>query len=299
MSRIPTIIDRPDGVVEGVNLKRLNELPYFLCTNIPNGAVVLVANQSSDPIVGSISGEGPIQIVGLCAQRTGACLIMMQIQDGQTIRGLMNKSCHVDTIFGQYLNGAGVNCRRPYPLGEALYVDEQRQVIFIATDISNATNSFRPEMVAQRMLSRIIDPTVKQARAKMDKRQYLTLPYFYTFDTGQQVLTAGQTVTATITVGQDSHFDLMQISAISTGVFDFDIVNIATGESIISGPQATNFPLSSNLITGQGGFPFRFHEPRFIELGTKLQVTLVDRSGAGNTIFLTLGGRALSDRMWQ
>ncbi|NDQ57333.1 MAG: hypothetical protein GZ088_09710 [Acidipila sp.] len=295
MPRIPTIIDAPDGTIRGVNIKRLAEIPYFLLGNTPNNIISMLANQSSEPVSMSISGEGPAQLFHLAAERLAPCKIMIQIQDGQGVRALMNKACHVDTIFGNY----NAN-NRPYTLPEALYLDEQRQVIITATDISGADNTFRPSLDAQRLLTRLADHDLSRARAKMEKRQYLSLPSFYTLDNGSSVIAANGTNVETITVGQESHFDLVQITAVSTGVFDMEIVNISTGESMTDGPLAQSFPISSNLCSSaSAGFPFKFHEPLFVELKSKLQITLTDRSGAPNTVFVTFGGSNLADRMWQ
>jgi hypothetical protein len=299
-NKFPTIIDNPDGSVAAVNLKRLAEMPYFLCSNSPNNIMQIPASQSVGPLIMSISGEGPAEIHSLACNRLAACKILLQIQDGQTQRALMNRACHVDTIFGNYDTTTGGKKQfRPYPLAEALYIDEQRAVVIIASDLSGAANTFRPCLQAHRMLTRIADVDLSRARARMDQRQYLTLPYFYTFDDGSILVPAGTTVQAEITIGQDSHFELFQISAVATSpLFDINIQDIGTGEAIVDGPQGNTFPISGNLMTGTAGFPFRFHEPRFINLHSKLLVTITDRSGADNTLFLTLSGRALADRMW-
>jgi hypothetical protein len=294
MSRIPTIIDNPDGSIRAVNLKRLNEMPYHLLSNVPDNVMQVPAQGSSQPTIMSISGEGPAQIHGFASENfDDRLLILIQIQDGQSIRALMNRACHVNTIFGNYKPN-----NKAYPLAEALYVDEQRGIIITATDFSAAANTFRPDFLTARFLTRIADPSMEKVRSRMEQRQYLSLPGFLTLDNGKSVLAAGGTNMETITVGQDAHFEIFQITAFSDGVFDFNIVDLDTGESLIEAPLSANFPISSNLITGTAGFPFRFHEPRFCELRSKMGVTLTDRSGAPNTVFFTLGGRSLADRMW-
>jgi hypothetical protein len=293
MGSTPTILSRPDGTVDRVNLARLNSLPYWLLSNVPNNAVAMVANQPSNPTIMSISGEGPAQVYSLACKRTAPCLVLLQIEDGQSITALMNRSIHVDALFGNF----NAN-NRPYPLPEALFMDETRAIVLTATDISGADNSITPNMLVQRMLNRIADPNLALARARMDKKQYMSKPFFYALDNGSSVLTPGGTNIETITIAGDAHFDLFQISAVSTGVFDMQVINIATGESLIDAPQGGTQAISSNLLTGNAGFPFKFHEPRFFEINSKLQVTLTDRSGGGNTVFLNFAGRALADRMW-
>jgi hypothetical protein len=291
---VPTILSRPDGTVERVNLKRLNALPYWLLPNVPNNIVQMLANQSSNPTILSISGEGPAQINSFACNRTAPCLVLLQIEDGQNIQALMNRSIHVDALFGNFNANS-----RPYPLPEALFLDETRSIVLTATDISGSNNQIATNMLAQRMLTRFVDNDLAIARARMDKRQYLTMPFFYALDNGSSVLTPGGTNVETVTIASDSHFDLFQISAVANGVFDMQVINIATGESIIDAPQGATQAISSNLLTGgAAGFPFKFHEPRFFEINTKLQVTLTDRSGSGNTVFLCFGGRNLADKMW-
>jgi hypothetical protein len=297
-------MDRPDGVVTGVNLKRINEMPYFLCTNVPRNVAVVTANQSSPPIPMSVSGEGPAMVHGLSAHRfptapavypnvTSIARVFLQIQDGGQMRGLMNAACHIDTIFGNYLSG-----NKSYPLPEALYIDETRALHAIITDISGVQNNVRLVAETQRMLTRIPDHNLTRARDRMEKRQYLSMPYFYALDNAFTVLAGGGTNTESITISRDHHFELFQITAVSTGEFSMNIINQTVGESLIDAPQGTNYALSSRLLTGSASFPFRFHEPRFLELGSKLIVTLTDLSGAPNTVYLTLGGRAIADRLW-
>jgi len=393
MPRIPTIIDKEDGTVIGVNLKRIAEMPYFLLTNNPANNIAVPGRQSSPPIVMSVSGEGPAQIHSFSAERhanvaaTGAQLVypnggvdvarvFLQIQDGQSIRGLMNGAAHIDTIFGRYANGAatiagavfaasivtvttaaahgfgigqmvsisgvtpnGYNGQfiilsvpstitftyrlgtdpgafvaggtaavwaRPYPLPEALYIDEQRHVTATITDLAGPfpaaldRNNIRLNMHTQRLLTRQVDLNLSRVRARMEKRQYMALPYFYILDNGNSVIAAaGGTNTETITIGQDHHFEIFQITAVSNGPFSINIVNTSTGESLVDGPLGSNFNVPSGVSIGNASFPLRFHEPRFIELRSKLIVTLTDLSNAANnTIWLTLGGRALADKMW-
>jgi len=293
MSRMPTLIESPrrDGSIIAVNRRRLNEMPYFLLTNPPNNSVALLANQASPMQVCTISGEGPAQIVSLAHEKTGVCRVFLQIQDGQIQRGLMNGACHIDTIMG---TGA-----QPYPLAEALYIDELRSLQCSFTDISGAGNAVRVMALATRYLTQQADPSLERIRKRMDARQYISMPYWYTLDNGPVVVGAGATVQQTITVGQDHHFQLFQMSAVSTGLFDINIVDTQRGESLISAPQDVNYAIGSELIIGNGNFPFRFHEPRLVQVGQRLVVTLTDRTGAPNTIHLTLGGRALAVRMWR
>lgn len=293
MSRIVSLIEDPTmtGRILGINQKKVAEMPFFLLTNDPENAVVIPASQSVPMKVMTISGEGPASVVSLAHQKTGDMLIFMQIQDGQTQFGLMNQPVHIDTVVGSGL--------QPYRLPEALYLDELRSLQVTFTDISAVANEVRLLALANRMLSQQVDTTLNRIRKRMEARQYLSIPYWYTFDGGAQVIGAGATVQATITVGQDHHFQIFKMAVQSTGLFDIDIVDSQKGESIITAPNGVHYPIGSDLILGNGNFPFVFHEPRLVQVGQRLIVTMTDRSAAPNTVFLTLGGRAVKLRMWQ
>lgn len=299
MGKTLTIFDAPDGRVIAVNRKRLAEMPYFLLTNPPNNSVAIAANQASLQSVMTLSGEGPAQITAFAAQRTGACLVMLQMQDGMTMRGLMNGAVHIDTIFGNTA-GAPLPGFQPFYLPEALYIDELRSLVVTFTDLSGAANAVRLNMLSSRYLPLLVSPDIEAVRQRLEEKQYVSMPYFYTLDQGDVTLAASATGQFPITVGQDHHFQIYKMMAISDAAFDINIVDTSTGESIIDSPNDGNFPISSNLIMGNANFPFIFHQPRLVQVGQRLLVTLVNRDTLNpNRIFLTLGGRALADRMWR
>jgi len=293
MPKMPTLIESPrrDGSIVAVNRRRIAEQPYFLLTNVPNNSVPILANQSSTVQVMGVSGEGPAQIVSFGHEKTGTARVFLQIQDGRTQRGLMNGACHIDTIMG--------TGRQPYFLPEALYIDELRSLLVTFTDISAAANAVRFSALCTRFNTQQVDPTLERIRKRMEQRQYLSVPYWYTLDAGPVVVGAGLTVQQAITVGQDHHFQIMQMSAVSTGLFDINIVDSQRGESLISAPQDQNYAIGSELILGNANFPYKFHESRLVQTGQRLIVTLTDRSGAPNTVNLTLGGRAIAVRLWR
>lgn len=300
MARIPTLIESPerDGRIVAVNRARLNEIPYWFLTNQPNNQVTVPANQASTMQIMTLSGEGPMRLISWGHQKTAAMRVFLRVQDGETPRGLMNGSCHIDTIFG--------NGQQPFFLPEALYLDELRSMQATFTDISGAPNAVRISMLGSKFLTQQVDPTTERIRKRLESRQYISMPYFYTLDEatpdqgGGFQIPAGATVQSTITVGQDHHFQIFTLSAVSTDPrFDIDILDISRGESIVQAPSDSHYPIQAELLLGTGNFPFRFHEPRLIQVGQKLLVTLTDRSGAPNTVNLTLGGRALALRMWR
>ena len=293
MSRIQTLIESPsrDGSIVGVNPKRLLELPYHLLTNRPNNFVTVAANQASPMQVMSVSGEGPAQIVSFAHEKTQDVRVLLQLQNGNEITSLMNGACHIDTIMG--------NAGQPYYLSEALYIDELRSLQITYTDISGLGSSVLTMANCKRYLTQTADPTLTKVKMRMNQRQYLSMPYWYTLDQGPVTLANGETLEATITVGQDHHFEIFSLSRVSTGRFNINIVDQSTGESLISAPQDRNYPIGDEILFGTGNFPFRFHEPRMIQVGQRLLVTLVNRVAGNNTIHMTMGGRADALRLWR
>lgn len=293
MGRIQTLIPNKQqpGAIIGVNPKRLQELPYYLLTNQPHNEVVVAGSLASPMRVMMISGEGPGQLVSFAHEKTQDMKVFLQIQDGSSMRGLMNGSVHIDTIAG---TGA-----QPYYLPEALYIDEKRALLATFTNITTEEGSIRFVARTKRLLSPSADPGLVFVRQRMENRQYLSNTYWYTLDEGAVTLAQGETLNTTITVGQQHHFDIFKLSRVSTGRFNIDIVDTARGESIISGPLDVHYPIGDEILFGTGNFPFTLHEPRMVEVGQKLLVTLVNRHNDDNTIYLTLGGRAVKIQMWR
>jgi hypothetical protein len=290
-SRINTLIEAQDGSIIGIARDKQYEKPFSLLTNPPYNKVDMAASQPSTVVAMGVSGAGPLEISQLSCRRTAACLCQLIVEDGQTSRTLMNVQQHVDNIFGD----AG----RPYFLPETLMIDELRALNASFLDLSGSANSIWVAAHAARYLQIQNDPRLSMMRRRMETRQYLSLPYFYGFDNTYAQLTASAAQDQVITIANDHHFEIHTIQAVATGPFTLNIVDVAQKESIISGPSGVDFEIDSGLICGTAQYPFKLHEPRMIFSGQKLVVSLTDLSGQANTIFLTLGGRAIATRMWR
>lgn len=309
MSRLQTLINASNGEVLGVNPKRLAEFPYMLLTNQPRNAVTVPAQQGSPPLTMSLSGEGPAEMLAIGRQNIidGANVVdsamraFFQIQDGQTQRGLMNGAVHLNTISGQ--NGL------PYRMPEALYMDELRSVIATFTNLNTTlANEVRPLIHGRRFVAQQVDVDLSRIRARMDRRQYLSSPYWYTLDGGPVTINAGATSQQAITVGQDHHFEIHTFSAVvqeavgdGAGTFNWtiNIIDMAKGESLIDAPQSTSRQIDGNLIFGTGTFPMKVDFPILVLRGVRLLLTITNNHINPLTFHLTLGGRALADRMWK
>jgi hypothetical protein len=290
-SRINTLIEGLDGAILGIARDKQYEKPFSLLTNPPYNKVEMVANQTSTVLAMAVSGSGPLEISQLACKRTGACLAQLIVEDGQTQRVLMNVQQHIDNIFG---DGG-----RPYYLPETLIVDELRALNAAFLDISGSANAVWPVAHAARYLQIQNDPRLVMMRRRMESRQYLSLPYFYGLDNTFKTLSAGGTANEVITIANDHHFEIHTIQIQSSDSFKLNIVDVAQKESIISGPSGVDYEVEYSLISGNGQYPFKLHEPRMIFAGQKLVVSMTELSGKSNTVYLTLGGRAIATKMWK
>lgn len=263
-------------------------------TNQPNNAVILAANQASSLIPMTVNGDGPAEVVAFSQDSTGAALIMMTVVDGQMgNQKLMNTAIHMGTIFG---SGA-----LPYRLPESLLVDEGRSIRASFTNLTAVQNSVRPLGQSDRGLRIIADPKMERQTLRMRRRQFLSLPYFYTFDQlGYAQLNAGVTASFPISIEETAHFELHTLTAVATDpAWDLNIVDTTKSESLMDGFGSENFPIPSALIVGTANFPWKLHEPRFFSASSKLVVQITNRAAIQNRIYLTLGGRRLSGLIWK
>lgn len=286
-----TLVVDKNGSVRAANLRKLDEFPFFLVPNRPNNAIGLAAYGTGDQVYSmAVSGEGPAKVYGLSLASTSVFKVKLLIAEGDRQRYICNTAIHSGTVFG--------TGQLPYPFPEELYIDELRQLFLEVSDLSGAANTLYPVAVGSRVTSEIIDPTLAAARKRQNDKQFISVPYFYTFDDGSATLTANQSIEKVITISPESHFWLRQLSYASTGRFSIDIIDANKGESLISAPQGTHYNLPADLILGSNIYPYTFSEPVLVMTKQQILVKITDLSGSANTVYLTLGGRALADRMW-
>lgn len=309
-SRIKTLIEAPDasGRILGVNKKRLNEYPVLLDNNPSSNVQVATSNGMKIPMLASspsvptiirVSADGPVIVHALGIETLGAATCMLQLQDGRDNTTMMSSAINVACMFGSQ--------GTPLYLPEALYLDERRALTAIFTDISGSANYARPIFHSAKYTEVQADPTMERLKARMGERQYLTMPYFYTFKpsfvqnipAGMSRVLANATNYEEINIGTDHYFELFGISCTSTGLFGLNIVEADNGDSLIDSINGTNYAVASSCICGNGNFPFKFHESRLFHPNTKLTVTLTDLSGSDNNVAIALIGRIVATQMKQ
>jgi hypothetical protein len=300
--RSKTILTDKAGVPIAADKNRLYEIPFILGTNTPSAQVPLavasggVGGDNQGVAEMRVSGEGPVQVTQLTAYRNVAtnkeCLVQLLIRDGTEQYAIMNAPVHIDTIFGSR--------GEAYPLPEALYIDENRTLSASFYDLTGTptTNYARISAQAGKYTRLRDDPKRAVVEKRLQRDQMIAVPYFYTFDSSKVVLTALQALNRDVSISPIHNFEIHQLSAVSTGTFSMDIVDVAKGESIINAPQNTSYKLPDTLMFGDNQHPFRFHEPIMTFGGQRLQISIQDTSGSANTVYITLAGRAIKVRQW-
>lgn len=293
LQRWPTLLtskSRP-GVVEGINLKRLYEFPFWLTTDQPNNSVTVPANGTATLLAMRASNIGPCIVSALGVRATGAALVALQIMDGQTPQTLMNQPIHSGAILG--------SGTLPYILREPIYIDETRNMMTTFTDISGSSNTIRLVAASARHTSSRYDPGLKLIRKRMAERQFLTCPFWYTTDQGAVALTALGTANVGISIAPDHHFLLHQMSLVATSrALNIELIDTTKGKSLIDGVGQRGYEISANLLFGDNNYPYIFPEPILFEGGTKIQVNMTDRSNATNTVYLALHGQIIRKYAW-
>ncbi len=295
IGRFPTLIQKQGGEILGLNKNRLYETPFFLMPNPPNNEVASAAARSSTEASMRLSGEGPMQLslLGVNPNTPGGdgVLVRLYTRDGNQPVMLSNVPIHIATMFGR-----GGNM---YRLPEALYVDEDRglAVVFTNLDGGNAAAT-RICAVGAKYAKLQADPSLKRVKQRLKDSQFDSMPYWYGMDQVKAVQTAYQSTQYQVTIDGSHNFEIFQFSYSSTGTFSLDIVDLTKNESIIQAPRGTHYEIPNLLLCGNGKHPYRLSEPVIIFGGQRLLVSITDTSGSANTIYLTLGGRALKVRKW-
>jgi len=286
-----TLINAPDGRVIGVNKRMLDFLPFTILTNAPETSVTVPVNITKGPISLTFSGEGPAQIVSFAKQQTGDTKVFLRMQEGRIIRPLMNGAVHINTLFGRG--------NTPYPLPEALYVDELRRLFVEFQNIAGVSVAVRMAAGCFRATSVEADPTLLMSRKRQDFQQFLSFPYWYTPDEGVIVLTGTTEFEKTITISGSHHFQLMQLMAVSDAAFDVNIIDMNTGEALIQAPLGNTHLVAGETLFGDANYPYCLMTPRLFQTGQKILLKIKNRVAGTNNVYVTLGGRAIADRMWR
>jgi hypothetical protein len=237
-------------------------------------------------------------------KRYDVCLLQLATRDGVSSPTLMNNWIHRDCLAGSQ--------GQPYPLPDALYADETQALNATFQDISgvsvnaNLGNGGQLTMSAAKYSQLQSDPKIQRIRQRLQNKQMLSLPYWFTFDSGFVTLEPFGYQEAVITIPEDSHFEIHQLSyafgpGVTGGQFAVNIVDLAKGESIINAPSGRNYMIPYQLLFGQNGYPYRYPEPVTVFAGQQLSVKLQEtggNAGSPTLLYIALGGKKVPVRMW-
>lgn len=196
-------------------------------------------------------------------------------------RDLMNAPCHIKTIFG--------TAQLPAIIEEPLTLFYREKMEVTLRKITAGTTTARinaggvaycPNSVEQQAF-------IKERIKKWEVRRQNVFPFWYTISPAPVVLTALQQLNFDIKIG--AHFEAFKMAFVSTGEFGFQISDTRSGRVLSNGF------ISSAAGLGNATFPWVFDRPYLIPEGQRLRITLVDISNAGNTIWLALQGRKITN----
>ncbi len=294
ISKFDTLISLKDGRVAAIDKRTLNESPFFLLTDPPFNNIIVPANGVSKEAAMRSAGEGPLQLTLLGAVRDsvhGPVTVRMYIKDGSQTIPISNVPLHIDTLFGP----GG----KMYPLPEGAYIDENRALSVSFTNLNedDETQS-RICGVGAKYTQLQADPSLARVKERLAASEFLSSPQFYGVNDGSISLAACAEATYQVEIQGDHNFELHQLSAISTGPFSINIIDMSKKESIINAPRNGTYRAPSTLLFGDASYPYRFHEPILYFAGQRLLIDIVDTSGDVNQIYLTFGGVALKVRKW-
>jgi hypothetical protein len=121
---------------------------------------------------------------------------------------------------------------------------------------------------------------------KWRQRQLQVYPFWLTTDTAVS-LSADAQDSFQMTPGEDCHFEAFTWQAVSTGNFEFEIIEVKTNQKLMNGRVT-----QTNMV-GTAQQPTVFPIPYFMPKGKNLRITIKDLSGSTNKIYFTVHGRKI------
>jgi len=282
--------NKKTGIVYLNELKR-HVKPFFLVPqDLGNatGALALLAGGTNVAIL-TPDQNGPFEGFYFTVERNGPATV--RINDTGFRRDLMNRDIHVDTIMTPAPGG-----QRPSILPESLWLEQRHALSLTFTDISGAAQAIRPVLHGRKFFLKQATPGMANkfiARRQLQRR--VTTPYWYTTDAAVALAAGAVGTRANMTISEEGHFVVQKITCVSTGPFDFRIVDGRTGTAL-----SGSILMSNMSATGTARFPYVLPEPWFIERNTQLVLEFNNTNALGaNNIFMTFSGRRIYDETYR
>lgn len=230
--------------------------------------------QIKDLIIGESIGTAPV----FTYDNLDALVELTELGES---RKFMNQPIHMRTLFGT-AKYPGRMCE-PYMFAS----QHQIQARFITTGPS--VQEFRPYLVGAQYFPWAAQSSESRNRLtaiikKWNMRRSQVWPFWLTTD--QQItLSANQEASFEMMPGQDAHFVACQLAAVSTGNFQYRLLEVKTQQSLSNG--AATFTNS----LGDARLPRIFSKPYVVPAGYRMRLLVRDLSGASNTIWFTIAGK--------
>lgn len=200
-------------------------------------------------------------------------------------RLMMNRPIHIRNLFG--------TAQLPALLREPLFIPSQAE-LQIAFSGQAAASTLRPYLGGvqyytwapqfrqypqerERMLT-----TVKKW---LERRKYVW-PYWLT-TSEDVVLSANAVADFDTLIGDEGHFEVFTMCAVSTGEFAIQITEVQSGQTIMNGR------VTQTAGIGTAQYPTIFPTPYMLPAGLRVRFTIENLTGAPNTVALALAGRKI------
>lgn len=279
--------------------------PFELTVSKPNQIISLAAGGQAGPFPLTAQYDGPIEVFYIKANvyeddagEPGALVTDYDIDfllehPGKRIQ-FSNRIVPLIALSG---NGG-----LPYVLPETIFIPpvQSLNITLINNDLANARHveivmggiKFYPNMAPSDM---------KAETWKYVDRRERTYAYWQTTDE-PVVLTANQENIFFMTIPDNSDFEVFKLTAQATAAFRC-LVRDGQNDRALTGDRVHSSllfgghqPLTGNAaVSGSGGlFPARWATSWLIRRSTKVQLDLLDLSGAENKVKCVFGGRKIS-----
>lgn len=205
---------------------------------------------------------------------------------GET-RSFMNRACHVQTLFG--------TAQLPGRLREPYMFWSQHQIQAMFNNLDAGPRSFRAYLCGPQYYAWVPQPEDSREKLlelmrKRKMRQPYVWPYWLTTENPID-LAPGVEANFEMMVGQDCHFQAFSINVFSTGNFEWDLLEVKTGQ------QLSNGRVTKTNSLGDARLPTILPVPYLIPAGYRLRLTVKSLSGITNHIFFTIAGRRIYGRL--
>ena len=285
---VPTFLkNEQTGVVYLNPLKKFVKPFWLTPQDVNNTGNLTVGALASSPMILRNDQQGPFEGFYATVQHNGDMLV--RIQDTGMQRDLMNRDCHLDTIFAPAPGG-----QSPFIFPETLWMDAGSTLLLTFTDASGVIQAVRPVIHGRKFYLRSAPRGIgNNVLSRRERERRVSTPYWYTTDQAM-ALAAGQTgLQIPLTVSQEGHFEARKITCVASGPFNFKISENRNGINM-----AGNTFVSNVSCTGIASFPYIFPESWLIERNTQLTIEFNNVFPGPNTIFFTISGRRIYDEQY-